>query len=1223
MDSQHSAMNFAVICLLLCSLGVPLHMLAQGGATGAISGTVLDSSGAVIPNAKVDLVSAGTGAVVRTEATNASGLFYFTLLPVDMYTVQIEAPGFGRTTLRDVGVRVTETTRLTVALKPQTTKEMIEVQSEPATVKTTDATTGESMTGQTIRELPLATRNFQQLLATNAGASSSLNSAAQLGRGDVRINVNGGREDNNNYQIDGIGTNDPTNAGELAYTPLPSPDSIQEFKVSTSLYDATQGRNGGGNINAVLKSGTMNYHFDGFEYFRNTVLDANDFFLKGQGLDRPVIKQNIFGGSVGGPIGRQAKLGFFFVNYQGTRQQSGDSPGAIISTIIPFVPAADRVAGNAAATQTLLQNDPNCGASQVDSVAAGLLSIQSAQFGSKSGGFLFPLPPNIPASTPCGSNVPFAVSKPGKFTDNQFTANWDREFHGGQDHIAERFFYSNARTSEPFGADGFQLQTGYVPSESNLNFALNVPVRDRFGSVSWTHLFSSRLINEARFGVAVIGWKLANLQPTDLGNGNPVNINDFSPAIVRPSTAGVSTDLPRIQINALGLNFGPHPTTPLNNLSDTYSFLDTISFVRGKHSLRFGGQVDHTDIRKNIPVADNGFWFVNTFQDFLTGNLAFALTQGGLSNHDYHIVSFSGFFQDDYRATRSLTLNLGLRAEILGAPSDKLCHIANIDLSLSDPNSPNFTGQPFVYPKCATQLAPKLGLTGITGTRENTGLNDNYARVWAPRIGFAYDVGGKQTTSIRGGYGLYAIREDAGGIDNMTLLPPFAPGLGVGGIQNGGLANLYNTTLNPNNGLPPVGSTSQAFVPIASKLIGPPNQQCDLNTAGCFPAFSGDIPFFSAFFVPAHWVVPTMQQWNFGVQQAIGRSWTVEVGYVGTKGTHLRVARETNQPRVASPSNPVVVPTFDPNTGQKDGTISIKTNTVANAAARAPFQGIFPANVQEFAPVGNSVYHGLQATVLHRFAGGLYLQSAYTYAKSIDDTSTSQVAFISRFNDQTNARASRSLSDYDRKHRWINTFTYSLPFFAHRSGAAHAALGGWDISGVVTLQSGTPFSVTDSLGGAAFPQPAGPILVTPTFAQGFNCSNAFTSGSTISRINGYLNRAAFVNDAPLDAQINNPLGVQDPSATGFGNVPRNCFRGPRQFNTDFSVGKVFRISERQSLKFTAEFFNLTNSTSFQNPVPGNNVVDINSVAPTSPTFGQITSIVGTPRLIQFALRYSF
>jgi hypothetical protein len=1024
------ACSFLLVVLVL---GFPMVLRAQGGATGALSGAVQDSSGAVISGAEVSVVNTATGEVVRTATTSSSGLFTVPLLPAGTYSVQVESRGFAKTTLQGVTVRVTETTRLTVTVKASTVLQAVEVQAVAPAVITTDATTGESVGGHTIRELPLATRNFQQLLATNAGASSSLNSAAQLGRGDVRVNVNGGREDNNNYQIDGISANDPTNAGELAYTPLPSPDSIQEFKVSTSLYDATQGRNGGGNINAVLKSGTQNYHFDAFEYFRNTALNANDFFLKNHGLDRPVIKQNIFGGSVGGPIGTAAKLGFFFFNYQATRQQSGDSPGTIITTQMPYVPAADRVAGNPAATQALIQNDANCGAPEVDSVIAGLLSIQSPQFGSRAGGFLYPLPGSVPAGAVCGDLVDFAVSKPGTYNDDQFTANWDREFRGGKDHIAERFFYSNTTTSEPFGADGFTLQTGYVPTPNNLNFGLRIPVKNRFGSVAWTHLFSGVLINEARIGIAVIGWKLTNQQPLDLNSNGPVNINDPNVGLVRPSTAGVSTDIPRFQINALGLNFGPHPTTPLVNLSDSYSVLDTVSFVHGNHNFRFGGEIDHADIRKDIPVADNGYLFVGTFSDFLAGNLGFGLATSGLSKHDYRMASFAGFFQDDYRATRTLTLNLGFRAEVLGAPSDSLCHISNGDFGLADPNNPRFNGEPFVYPKCATQLAAKLGLTGVVGTRESSGLNNNYSMAWVPRFGFAYDVGGRQKTSIRGGYGIYAVREDVGGLDNLALLPPFAPGIGAFGVQNGGLASLFDANLNPGNALPPLGSTAQGFVPMQSLFTGFPSS-CTIQSTNlpstdptqCSGNYTGTIPFFPSFFVPGHWMTPLTQQFNFGIQQALGAGWSLEVGYVGTHTTHLRVVRETNQPRVASATNPVVVPTFDPATGQKNGTVSITTNTIANAAARAPYQGLGPANVEDFAPVGNSIYHGLQVMLTHRYRGGIYFQSAYTFSKSIDDTSTSQVAFISRFNDQTSARASRSPSDFDRKHRLINTTTVRL-----------------------------------------------------------------------------------------------------------------------------------------------------------------------------------------------------
>ena len=438
-------------------------MFAQGGATGAISGVVQDASGAVIANAKVSVKSDATGEVLRQATSDTSGLFTATLLPVGSYTVEVIATGFPDTKFPGVVVRITETTRMTAVMKAGVVKEVVEVQSQVEQVNTSDATTGQSLGAQTITDLPLATRNFQQLLTLSTGASSDLNAAAQLGRGQVYIHVNGGREDNNNYLIDGITVADYA-FGELTYTPLPSPDAIQEFKVSTSLYDATQGRNGGGNINATLKSGTNRFHGDLWEYFRNTALDANDYFL-----GKVVVKQNIFGGDIGGPIGSDAKFGYFYFNLQGTRQRSGDSPGTFINTSIPYVPLADRQSMSAMAA--------DCGVTApIDPVAFNLMGFKSNQFGAGAGGYLFPLPTNAPTSTPCGNPVPFLVTDPGKFSDNQFTLNWDREFRGGKDRLSERFFWSNSDTFEPFGADSYGIQTGGQPGTNNLNFPLDIPL---------------------------------------------------------------------------------------------------------------------------------------------------------------------------------------------------------------------------------------------------------------------------------------------------------------------------------------------------------------------------------------------------------------------------------------------------------------------------------------------------------------------------------------------------------------------------------------------------------------------------------------------------------------------------------------------------------------------------------------------------------------------------
>src|SRR5437016_9107451 len=437
--------------VLLVLLGWFLATLAfaQGGATGAITGTVQDPTGAVVANAEVRIVNQDTGVVTRTAKTDANGSFTAPLLPAGTYTVAVTSPGFQEGKFADIAVRVTETTRMNVRVAPLKVLEKIEVQAEVQQVETTSATTGQAIESVTIRELPLATQNFEQLLTLSTGAQSDLNASAQLGRGNVRVIVNGQREDNNNYLIEGISATD-YNVAQATNIPLPNPDVIQEFKVQTSLYDASQGRNGGGNVNAILKSGTKTFHGDVYEFFRNDALNANEYFLNRAAQARPAVKQNIFGGSFGGPIGKEAQAGFFFVNYQGTRQRSGLSPGTLISTTLPVIPASVRNDATMDAQLEAAFNVPS-----IDPVVHKLLLFQSNQFGAPAGGYLFPA-----LQGTLGDTKQFIVSKPGKYTEDQFTANWDREFHGGNDKLSARFFFSNGEQLLPFGAGGLQASLG-------------------------------------------------------------------------------------------------------------------------------------------------------------------------------------------------------------------------------------------------------------------------------------------------------------------------------------------------------------------------------------------------------------------------------------------------------------------------------------------------------------------------------------------------------------------------------------------------------------------------------------------------------------------------------------------------------------------------------------------------------------------------------------------
>jgi len=1156
---------------LACSAALAL---AQGGATGAITGTVQDPSGGIIAGAKVEIVSEATSQVVRDLTTDSSGSFTATLLPVGSYSVEVSATGFAKTKFSGALVRVTETTRMTAVLKVTQATEVVTVSAEVTTINTADATTGEALGAAAVSTLPLPTQNFQQLLSLSTGASSDLNNAGDLGRGTARIDVNGQRETNNNYLIEGISSAD-FGSGELTFTPIPNANAIEEFKVSTSLYDATQGRNGGGNINAVLKTGANKYHVDAWEFFRNTALDANDFFLNEAGKPRPRIQQNIFGADGGGPVGRNAKLGYLYLNYQGSRQRAGGSPGTLINATIPVLPD---VRDEATLIKTFFPNGLPAGVTNLDPVAVKLLNAQSNQFG---GPFLFPKVPGTPGFDSAGNlnTGLLTISSVGRYTEDQFLVNWDRHFRGDKDSLAWRFFWSDSERFQPFGADSFQVQTGGPAAENNLNFPLDIPLRGRFGSITETHIFNNRLANEFRFGVNIIR--------DDLLGQNTATAAQLG--IVQP---GGSLGIDRFQLGSFA--FGPFPGSGQFELSDSFIVGDTMSWTRGSHTLRFGGEVDHTSMRRSLNVIGNPLVFfvpgapfpVTDFQNFLLGSPVVALGSGGAANHDYRFPAYGVFAQDDYKVTGRLTLNLGFRLEVVGAPYDKLCQIANVDTTAAS------TGQPFVYGSCVSRFK----IPGFTGNLNRTLLRNNYATVPEPRIGFAYDLFGDHRTVLRGGYGIYANREDIGAVDNLSFNPPFLVVSVPSVLPAGSLSCLFFVNQNCSGPalIPGPGMVSANFVPTPSFFQGFPGG--DTTQAPIFGP--GNVNSFGALAVPLHWISATTQQWNLSVERDLGKNWFVSAGYVGTKGTHLRVTYDPDQANLVSPQNPI---TLTAQNGQK---FAITQNTIANAAARAPFQPLGPSGFEAFSPIANSIYHSMQLTVAHHFAGGLYLQSAYTYSRSIDNDSTVSVAFVSFFNDQNNPRGSRGLSDFDHRHRSITSFVYELPFYKNTGGIKGRALGGWQTSGVLTMQSGAPFSVLDSGGGTAL-QLDGGSSFSAGFAPGFSCRNALTPGSDESRLNNFVNPNAFVK-APV---------VGPDGSTGFGDVPRNCFIGPHQANMDLSIGKTIRIAETQSVLFRAEFLNVANHPSFANP-PATDVENPSSLA-------KINSTIGNPRFIQFSLKYSF
>jgi carboxypeptidase family protein len=1238
-----STYRFFFAAVLLASLLAGSRAYGQGGATGAISGNVVDTSGGAVAGADVQIIDTRTEVVVRKLPTGSDGSFVVPLLPPGTYSAVVNKSGFAQAKADGIEVRVTETTKVTITLKPGSVTEVLEISAQVTNVETSTATTGQSLDTETVRELPLATQNYQQLLTLSTGAQSELNAAAQLGRGSIKLFVNGQREDNNNFLIEGISATD-YNVAQATYVPLPNPDVIQEFKVQTSLYDASQGRNGGGNVNAILKSGTNKLHGDAYEFFRNDVLNANEFFLNRQSQPRPVVKQNIFGASLGGPVLKD-NFGYFFVNYQGTRQRSGLSPGTFISTNIPFIPAADRASPGTLAS--------DCKVPSIDPVIAGLLNFKSDQFGGGGGGYLFPAPTNVPAGAALcdpANPVPFVVSRPGKYTDDQFTSNWDRGFRNDADKLSARFFFSDSESLLPFGGGDLQESLGSTLASSissaSLNFPFDTPVHARFLNLTETHLFSPTLVNEFRFGFVHIH--------DDLNNIPPVTVSDLG--IDRP-TNKVTSSIYKFVLASSGFEVGPAPFADQHQTQNNYNVVDTVSWVKGKHVFRFGGEVTRVDLDKLFPQVFNGeLFFTNTtdgnsdFQNFLLGSPQFSFGGGGVSNHEYRTNNYGFFGQDDWKIRSDLTLNLGFRTEIFGGFYDNLCHIGNLDPALAD------KGQyPFVYPSCVTKLS---GL-GLTSTANRTTYNNNYSTNLGPRVGFAYDVFGHHTTTIRGGAGIYYVREDVGTVDQLSFQAPFLP-VAFGGGPPNCLGLFFSQTPppatgplggcpNPNpNGLPQAGTLDPTFVPCLAVFQGfvvnnsnPPVPTSDTTQTAAYgpgPASACPGPLLSTNIfglqVPRHFVVPSTQQWNLTVQRSLGRQWVLEVGYVGTHSVHLRETRDSLQSQRASVASPVVVSgsNCDGSVISPSATCSITTNTFSNAVARSRAQGINGyGGFQLFANDAYSHYHSLQTSLTRRWSAG-YFQAAYTFSKSTDATSSGNTAFNTAFNDESTLAASRGLSDFDRRHRFVVSYRYDLPFYKNETGAKAALLTGWGLSGITIFQSGTPFSVTDSGAGTAFLVSGfTPGTLSGSLASGSTLASAVTTGDIHKRIDGYLNLSAFAT-APLlyPAQC---LGDPNFCTTDFGNLGRNVFRGPHQQNWDFSLIKNFKLTERQSLRFTTDFFNIWNHANFGNPTlddvesifcspAGVGGCPANGINPNT-AFGKITSTVGTPRLIQFSLRYAF
>lgn len=1121
---------------------------AQTAGTGAVAGIVTDPSGAVVPNVEVEIVSEATGAK-RTATTGADGTYRFPLLPPGSYRIQASTSGFKVAVRSGLPVRVTETTGLDIKLEIGSTSDVVTVDTTPPLVQADSSALGRVTEERSVKNLPLVSRNFTQIIGLSTGASVGLTDATLVGTGNGGVinytnedlSVNGARSYDNNFQMDGVTANEQAAiyqwTGGIA---IPNPDAIAEFKVQTGQYDASYGRNAGANVDVVTKSGSNQFHGNLFEFFRNEALNANTFFFNADGLSRGVLRQNQFGGTVGGPIKKDKLL--FFASYQGTRQLNGvaatNGLAGCSTTFAGPVLTNDR---SAAALGALYAGQTGAlggvavapDGSNINPVALTLLNLKLPN-----GSYVVPTPQRI-----VNGEGQYAFSDPCPFDEDQFMTNADFQ-QSAKSKFAAKFFFANQSytLSLPQGTTVPGSPVRYTPGYRNF-------------SLTHDYVFSANLLNQVEFGfhrIAVATNNTSSFTFPEIGSSVAQQTKDLASLSIGGTDA----------IGAFGNTFVS---------SNVFTLQDTMTYIHGRHNLRFGGGITRTDITFDwleAPIliflsmpdlllgqsaAQNGSSFSNIFQsfDFL-----------GSSNRDYFIWNPWVYAQDDYKVNSRLTLNLGLRYERPGYFADKNGRNSSFSPALADPNPPASGSQAgYILPSNFPGTVP----VGSARLDNEWAIDGDGQNTFGPRVGFAWQV--FPTTSravLRGGYGIYYSPWVGEAVVQNAFEPPWAILRQPAGVANAGatLATPFGPTIPPSD------------FPM-------------------FPTYSPSTQL-NILFSALHSRPAITQQYSLNVQTKLAANYLLEVGYVGARATHLVETVSLNQAELASPTHPV--------RGQT-------TSTLGNLQLRVPIEGFTPTGLESVQTEGESWYNSLQVSLTKRLSSGLQFLASYTYARLLDteggETINSSVAYLMAGN-QNSLEARYGPSSTVRPHRFVVSFVYDLPRFA-AGGFRGKVLNDWSLSGVEIIQSGHPLTLL-SLNANNVYGINGYGEDHPQFAPGCTKSQLETPGSVQKKLNHYFN---------LNCIGAYPVVGDDGIATGFGNMGGGLVNGPGEANLDLALIKripAHWFGHESSWEFRAEAFNAFNTPHFADP--DTNVAD-------GPAFGVISATIANPRIMQFALKYNF
>jgi Carboxypeptidase regulatory-like domain len=1223
-------------CAVVAVLAFVLFALALASAsiTGSISGVVTDKSGAVVAGATVVATDTLTG-VQTTQKTDAKGFYNLPTLAVGTYNLEISQVGFK--TYRQTGLVIDANSALRVdaSLAVGTISEKIEVSTDSVNVETQNTQMGEVIEGTKMTSMPLNGRNFIDLLALQPGVSpyqctsSNCNDSTQgVGVDETTVSgdqtngtqsVNGGRLGSNGFMVNGADAQEGVHNGAAI---LPNLDSISEFRIITNNFNAEYGNFSGGQINVVTKSGSNQFHGDLFDFLRNTDFDAANFFAGGTRGD---FKQNQFGGIFGGPV-KKDKV-FFFGDYQGNRQILGQTQSFAVPT------SADRSGNLIDEAGAFAQAVESGGGIVVGTSAApsagypfgGWANILSQELGytvtpGEPYYYTAASDPYVPAgsgvdctsgtgATPCvfpNAVIPMTAWSPVATATLQYIPAPNANLPSGANYQASSYnqnlsdnkfgFRLDANTH--FGGlfgyyffDQFSVTTPYAQGISFPGFDSSVQGRAQMINLGLTTTINNSTVNDVRlvylrnryYGGIPIGG--TNVPLNTLGFNTPWNSTGGVGAI-NPALEGV----PSFVFN--NYSFGL-PQDALRQYNNTYQILDNLTKIIGTHTLQFGGDFHYDQINeRNYDDANGAYTFGGgetglDFADFLIG-APDNFTQASQQLLDSRDRYFGVYFQDSWRARPTLTINYGLRYEIMTPwwdTQNKLETVIAGEQSQTFPTAPTglvVPGDPHV----PRTLAPI-----------------QYHN-FAPRIGFAYSpdttdgllgklLGGPGKTSIRVGYGLfYSAIEDATGFVEVGDAPY---GLYYSSPEPTLLASPF---IDRGTGFSEVGAGPKFPFTFPPANASPRNPDTAFNWAQATPISGSD------YLYPRD-KIPQVQEFEFSLERQLGSSTVASVSYVGSVGRHLLTFEDSNPGSAALcaqlnnlGASPTCGPFGEDNayvlppgvTINSPNAVTVGGVTTVNGT-RQTFGINFGSNPYMITAVSSS-FNSLQASLKHNDKYSEFLV-AYTYEKSIDNGSTSF--------DATNPfspGASRALSVFDVPQDLTVSYTVQLPFDRLTGGAAKRLTAGWALSGIAIFAKGEPVQISE---------PNDDLSLSGTFADTIDEPNYANNGSSL-----FVNKNPR-NQAGLPYFNPNYFAPENPGQVG--NVMRRFFIGPGINNFDMALLKDTQLTESMRVQFRAEAFNIFNHAQFNNPSGNFN----NSGAG---GFGFVTS-ARDPRIMQLALKFLF